>query len=171
MRATVGSIHRAAEKRPSRKPELPRSYASGYPERENGSEGYQPLLRLIPLIRCQGINMSTNFISSRTASLASPPAILSSSSSRFRRLSITTPLSFTSNRGPSSGSKLSPTRTTISSPIYASGIDMSAMLLLLRLLPPRILSLPRPSLPGRRPPRATVSRSNRVGVGRQKDYR
>jgi hypothetical protein len=46
---------------------------------------------------------------------------------------------------------------------------MSAMLLLPRLLPPRILSLPRPSLPGRRPPHATVSRSNRVG--RQKDYR
>src|SRR5215207_9378115 len=63
---------------------------------------------------------------------------LSSSSSTFTRWSITTPLSFTSNRGPSSGSKPSPTRTTISSPTHASGIGLSATRLLPKLLSPRI---------------------------------
>jgi hypothetical protein len=47
----------------------PASPAPGCPQSENSSEGYQALLRLIPLIRCQGINMSTNFISWCTASL------------------------------------------------------------------------------------------------------
>ena len=59
--------------------------------RWKGSGDYYILLRLIPLIRCQGINMSSYVISWCTSSLASPLVYLSSSSSRFRRWSITAP--------------------------------------------------------------------------------
>jgi|SRR5215210_4925291 len=47
-------------------------------------------------------------------------------------------LSFTSNRGPSSASKPSPTRTTMSSPTHASGMGLSAARVLPKLLSPRI---------------------------------
>src|SRR5215208_5893894 len=97
--------------------------------------------------------MSSYVISWRTSSLPSPLVYLCSSSSTFRRWSITTPLSFTSNRGPSSGSKPSPTRTTMSSPTHASGIGLSATGLLPRLLSPRIL----PLLPSLLPVRETLS--------------